>query len=230
MDPFSVPADNDRDHLCDIIDPDDDNDGTIDVDDDFPMDPNENNDLDGDGLGDNTDNDDDGDGWLDVTEMICSNAGGYGDPINADVMPIDNETADGGGPDGLCNAIDPDDDGDGFPDPIDPDNIVCNADLCEDAFKWDPLEWHDADADGAGDTGVVLEFMDNVRAEPQPFAIAVIAIIAALALARRAMGGDEEEDELDMYDETDQFLDDDELEDAIEEAFDEDEDEDEDED
>ena len=58
----------------------------------------------------------------------------------------------------------------------------------------------------------------------------VIAIIAALALARRAMGGDEEEDEFDMYDETDQFLDDEDLEDAIDEAFDEDEDEDEDED
>ena len=252
MDPFSVPADNDRDHLCDIIDPDDDNDGTIDVDDDFPMDPNEQNDLDGDGIGNNPDNDDDGDGWLDVTEALCANADGYGDPMNADVTPRDSEPDFAAGPgedgiwgyviddqgvvynddtivgDGICNSLDPDDDNDGFPDPADEDNIVCNEFLCEDAFRWNPLEWHDADADGAGDNGVVLEFMDNVRAEPQPFAIAVIAIIAALAIARRVMGGDEEEDEFDMYDETDQFLEDDELEDAIEEAFDEDEDEDED--
>ena len=150
-----------------------DNDGTMAGDDDFPRDANENNDLDGDGIGDNTDNDDDGDGWLDVTEMICLNAGGYGDPINADVMPHDNESTESaqGGPDGLCNAIDPDDDGDGFPDPLDEDNIVCNENLCEDAFKWDHTEWHDADADGSGDNGVALELMDDIRAEPGPFAM-----------------------------------------------------------
>ena len=180
-----------------------------------------------------------------MTEALCANADGYGDPMNADVTPRDSEPDFAAGPgedgiwgyviddqgvvynddtivgDGICNALDPDDDNDGFPDPADEDNIVCNEFLCEDAFRWNPLEWHDADADGAGDNGVVLEFMDNVRAEPQPFAIAVIAIIAALAIARRFMGGDEEEDEFDMYDETDQFLEDDELEDAIEEAFDE---------
>ena len=41
--------------------PDTDGDGTP-VEDDFPLDPNEDTDTDGDGLGDNTDTDDDGDG------------------------------------------------------------------------------------------------------------------------------------------------------------------------
>ena len=227
MDAFSVPADNDRDHQCDLIDGDDDNDGTIDVDDDFPMDPNENNDLDGDGVGDNTDNDDDGDGWLDVTELICLNAGGYGDPINADVMPHDNESTESaqGGPDGLCNAIDPDDDGDGFPDPLDEDNIVCNADLCEDAFKWDHTEWHDADADGSGDNGVALELMDDIRAEPGPFAMAGLAVILGIVAIRRMGAEDEDYDDYDEDADMTDMLDDD-LEDAIDEAFD-DEDEDE---
>ena len=34
--------------------------------------------------------------------------------------------------DGLCNAIDPDDDGDGYLDPVDENNIQPG----EDAFKW----------------------------------------------------------------------------------------------
>lgn len=55
------------------------------------MNPAEQNDLDGDGYGDNADNDDDGDGWLDVTEAICAAAGGYGDSMNANVMPRDND-------------------------------------------------------------------------------------------------------------------------------------------
>ena len=39
---------------------DDDNDGTPDSGDDFPLDPNEDTDTDGDGTGDNADTDDDG--------------------------------------------------------------------------------------------------------------------------------------------------------------------------
>ncbi|GIT10656.1 MAG: hypothetical protein CM1200mP32_01490 [Methanobacteriota archaeon] len=49
MDQFSVPADNDRDHQCDIVDPDDDNED-LGPDDDFPMNPAESNDRDGEGL------------------------------------------------------------------------------------------------------------------------------------------------------------------------------------
>ena len=152
MDAFSVPADNDGDNDCDATDSDDDNDGIIDLDDAFPMDPSEQLDLDGDGYGDNSDLDDDGDGWLDVTEVICANAGGMGDARNANVMPIDTETSPGADGiygtdddmpdviigDGVCNAIDIDDDDDGWPDEID-------------IFSLDPTEWSDFDNDGLGD-------------------------------------------------------------------------------
>ncbi|SVD03109.1 uncharacterized protein METZ01_LOCUS355963, partial [marine metagenome] len=204
-----------------------DNDGALDNDDDFPRNPNEQNDLDGDGIGDNSDPDDDGDDWLDITELICLRGldgvantadDGYGDPMSSSVTPVDNESTESlqGGPDGLCNSIDPDDDGDGYPDPLDPDNIQAH----EDAFKWDHTEWHDANNDGMGDEGTPLTFMDNVKADPQPFAISVIALLGAIVVVRRTMGGDEDEfdDEADF---TEEFLDDDELEDAIDEAFDE---------
>ena len=220
MDQFSVPADNDRDHQCDIVDADDDNDGTLDTDDDFPMNPAESNDRDGDGIGDNADNDDDGDGWLDVTEMLCEAAGGYGDADNGAVVPLDNET--NVGPDGeygtdddfiegdkICNALDPDWDNDG----------TGNDD---DGFPYDPTEQVDADGDGAGDRGTPLTFMDDVRADPPPFVMALLGIIALLFIVRRAMGGDEEEYD-DEADYTEEFLDDDELEDAIDDAVDEEE-------
>jgi hypothetical protein len=151
-------ADFDSDGIGDNSDQDDDGDGMPDIDDDFPMDSSEQTDLDRDGIGDNSDQDDDGDGWLDVTEVICANAGGFGDPKNANVIPIDNETD--VGPDGvygteddtivgdgLCNAIDPDDDNDGYNDPADPNNIQDG----EDAFPWDPTETMDSDSDGLGD-------------------------------------------------------------------------------
>jgi hypothetical protein len=81
-------------------------------------------------------------------------------------MPIDNETD--VGPDGifgtdddtivgdgLCNAIDPDDDNDGFPDPaVYTVNAVGACTSCEDwedHFPWDPTEWSDNDMDGIGD-------------------------------------------------------------------------------
>ena len=236
MDTFSVPDDNDRDHQCDIVDPDDDNDGTLDIDDDFPMNPAEQNDLDGDGIGDNTDNDDDNDDWLDVTEALCAAAGGYGDPMNAAVVPKDSETepgpdgvygTDDDDPDtvigdGVCDALDPDWDGDGAPNPADPDNPVCNAELCEDFFPWDPTEKHDANSDGLGDRGTPLGLMDDIQADPMPFIGAGVAVIALVALARRGMGGEDEDDDFDEdADYTEDFLDDDELDEAIDEAFDE---------
>ena len=232
-----MPADNDRDHQCDIEDPDDDNDGVLDGDDDFPMNPAETNDRDGDGIGDNTDNDDDGDGWLDVTEMLCEAAGGYGDADNGDVTPRDSEPDVDAGPgedgiwgydadgnnddtivgDGICNALDPDWDNDGMEND-------------EDVFPWDPTEWFDSDGDGAGDNGAPLTFMDDVRADPQPFIMALIGIIALVFVARRAMGGDDEDDFDDGTDYSGEFddEDDDELDAAIDDAFDEEDEEDED--
>ena len=244
MDMFSVPADNDRDHQCDIVDPDDDNDGTLDIDDDFPMNPAEQNDLDGDGMGDNADPDDDGDFWLDVTETICAAAGGYGDPMNAAVKPTDNDPGPDAtaGEDGIwgtdddtgtvgdlvCDAIDPDWDNDGFPNPADPDNPVCNADLCEDFFPYDPGEWHDANGDGLGDNDNELTFMDDFQAEPMPFIAALLAIIGVALIARRGFGGEDDDDFDDDADYTEEFMDDDELDEAIDEAFDDEDDEDED--
>ena len=236
MDQFSVPADNDRDHQCDIVDADDDNDGVLDGDDDFPMNPSESNDRDGDGIGDNADNDDDGDGWLDVTEMLCEAAGGYGDADNGAVTPRDSEPDPSAGPgvdgiwgydangnnddtivgDGICNALDPDWDNDGMQND-------------EDVFPWDPTEQFDADGDGAGDAGTPLTFMDDVRADPQPFILALIGIIALVFIARRAMGGDDEDDFDDGTDYSSEFEeDDDELDAAIDDAFDEEDEEDED--
>ncbi len=221
-DVFSVPSDNDRDGLCDVVDQDNDNDGVINTDDAFPMDPSETNDLDGDGVGDNTDQDDDGDGWLDVTEAICAAAGGQGDPRNADVEPVDNETdfgADGvygtdddvivG--DGLCNAIDPDDDGDGHPDPVDINNILDE----EDAFPYDPTEWDDHNGDGSGDNGVTLTLLDDIGSEPAKAAgVGIVGILAALGLSRMFRGSEEDDEFDDEHDYTDEF-DDEDLEEVV---------------
>ena len=217
MDAFSVPADNDGDNDCDALDGDDDNDGAIDGDDAFPMDPSEQIDLDGDNVGDNADQDDDGDGWLDVTEVICAAANGQGDPRNANIMPIDNETSPGadgvyGTPDdmpdviigdGLCNAIDPDDDGDGYLDPVDEDNIQAG----EDAFKWDPTEQFDNNGDGLGDNGAPLGLLDDMKADPAPFAGVGIGILALAFLGNKARGGRDEDEFGEDEDFTEEFMD-----------------------
>ena len=53
LDAASTPIDTDSDMTCDLIDPDDDSDGIIDINDIFPKDGTEWEDLNGDGLGDN---------------------------------------------------------------------------------------------------------------------------------------------------------------------------------
>jgi hypothetical protein len=213
MDAFSVPADNDGDNDCDVTDGDDDNDGTIDIDDAFPMDPSEQIDLDGDGIGDNSDQDDDGDGWLDVTEIICANAGGFGDARNANIVPLDNETDVGADEkygteddtivgDGLCNAIDPDDDNDGYLDPIDPNNIQPG----EDAFQWDPTEQFDNNDDGKGDNANPLTLLDDMKAEPAPFAgIGVGVLLLGYAVTRSRSGRDDDFSEDEDF--TEDFID-----------------------
>ena len=104
-------VDFDDDGAGDACDDDDDNDGVLDVDDAFPLDPTEHTDTDGDGVGDNSDpcplddpNDGDGDG-------ICS---------SADLCPTvsDPDQADFDG-DGLGDACDDDWDGDGVADAVD---------------------------------------------------------------------------------------------------------------
>ena len=160
--------------------PDADGDGCPDEEDTFPDDASECSDFDSDGIGDNADNDDDGDDWLDTTEVLCRNAqGGVGDPNNADVMPIDNETD--VGPDGefgteddtivgdgVCNALDPDDDNDGWTD-------------LQDAFPFDSLEWEDRNSDGLGDNAHPLTIMDKMKLNPGVSIMAIGSLAAMLS-------------------------------------------------
>jgi poly(3-hydroxybutyrate) depolymerase len=146
--------DTDGDGIGNNADWDDDGDWVHDYDDDFPLDGSEQWDLDRDGIGDNADTDDDGDGWSDTVESDCAAAGGEGDPNNANVRPVDNETDIGldgiygtdddflyG--DGICNALDTDWDNDGTVNEYD-------------AFPWDPTEQFDADGDGVGDNADIF--------------------------------------------------------------------------
>lgn len=85
---IAVLADTDGDGIINDLDTDDDNDGTPDVFDRFPLDPSEQVDTDGDGLGNNADLDDDEDGVADLvdscpttanTDQADINQDGYGD-------------------------------------------------------------------------------------------------------------------------------------------------------
>ena len=67
----------------------------------FPFDANEWEDTDLDGVGNNADLDDDGDGWDDIEETNC---GTTSDDANS--FPSDFDV------DGICDALDPDDDND----------------------------------------------------------------------------------------------------------------------
>jgi len=105
-----IKPDFDLDGLADEDDPDDDNDGTLDVKDDLPLDPTETVDTDGDGIGNNADTDDDNDGTSDTDDAFPL------DPTE------DTDTDD----DGVGNNADDDDDDDGIPDvddlnPLSPD-------------------------------------------------------------------------------------------------------------
>ncbi|MEC3966841.1 cadherin-like domain-containing protein, partial [Flagellimonas halotolerans] len=113
--------DTDGDSIADSCDTDNDNDGTPDNEDAFPLDETEDTDTDGDGIGNNSDTDDDNDGT----------------PDNEDAFPLDEtEDTDTDG-DGIGNNSDADDDNDGTPDN-------------EDAFSLDETEDTDTDGDGIG--------------------------------------------------------------------------------
>jgi len=102
--------DTDGDGVGDICDTDDDNDGCLDTEDAFPLDPSECLDTDGDGVGDNADTDLDNDGVLDTVDNCVYTP-------NADQLDTD--------ADGIGNVCDTDDDGDGF---SDADEITCGTD------------------------------------------------------------------------------------------------------
>ncbi|WP_158285116.1 gliding motility-associated C-terminal domain-containing protein, partial [Arenibacter aquaticus] len=148
--------DTDTDGEGDVCDMDDDNDGTPDSEDAFPLDNSEDTDTDGDGTGNNADTDDDNDGTpdsedafpLDNSEDTDTDGDGTGNnadtdddndgtPDSEDAFPLDNsEDTDTDG-DGTGNNADTDDDNDGTPD-------------SEDAFPLDNSEDTDTDGDGIG--------------------------------------------------------------------------------
>ncbi|KXF80709.1 hypothetical protein [Enterovibrio coralii] len=125
--------DSDGDGISNPNDEDDDNDGTLDIYDAFPFDPNEDTDTDGDGVGDNADafptddtetKDTDGDGVGDNSDVFPEDAyetkdtdgDGVGD--NADDFPNDaNETTDAD-MDGVGDNADIDRDNDGLSDEL----------------------------------------------------------------------------------------------------------------
>ena len=89
--------DTDGDGDPDITDPDDDNDGVLDGDDAFPLDPTEWRDTDGDGIGNNADPDDDNDTVGDATDncplvanpdQADSNGNGMGDACEPKVYTV----------------------------------------------------------------------------------------------------------------------------------------------
>jgi len=106
---FTSLTDTDGDGIPNEEDDDDDNDGVLDIDDPFPLDPNESVDTDDDGIGNNADTDDDGDGVSD----------------SEDAFPLDASESVDTDNDGIGNNADTDDDGDGVVDtndayPLDP--------------------------------------------------------------------------------------------------------------
>ena len=109
------PTDFDLDGIIDHWDTDDDNDGTLDVDDDFRLDPCAVLDTDDDGMPDSIytacstnlieDLDDDNDNWNDTDEEACISNSKDSTSVPRD---LDN--------DGTCDYVDTDDDGDGWSD------------------------------------------------------------------------------------------------------------------
>ena len=92
-------SDSDRDGVPDILDTDDDNDGTLDTADAFPLNPTESEDTDNDGVGDNTDAFPDN-----RAESVDTDNDGVGD--NTDAFPSDpNESVDTDG-DGVGDNTD----------------------------------------------------------------------------------------------------------------------------
>ena len=155
----SETTDTDGDNIGNNADTDDDGDGYADTDDVAPLDSAEWWDTDGDGIGNTADSDDDNDGtpdesdtypmdkdndgWDDVYEEACGT-----DKNSASSTPSDNDadtvkltypgTSGQTTAVNLCDAVDTDDDNDGYLD-------------TDDAFDFDPEVWVDTDGDGLAD-------------------------------------------------------------------------------
>ncbi|WP_421809205.1 gliding motility-associated C-terminal domain-containing protein [Flagellimonas sp.] len=154
---IAAAQDTDGDGIPNDLDTDDDNDGTPDTDDDFPLDDSEDTDTDGDGTGDNADTDDDNDGTpdtdddfpLDDSEDTDTDGDGTGD--NADTDDDNDGTPDTDDDFPLDDSEDTDTDGDGTGDNADTDDDNDGTPDTEDDFPLDDSEDTDTDGDGTGD-------------------------------------------------------------------------------
>ena len=142
--------------------PDADSDGVPDDFDNCPDTPNTDQaDFDNDGQGDVCDSDDDGDGVPDANDNCPATP--LSESVDADgcsesQLAVDtdgdgqsdiNEIACGSDPDD-DTSLSPDNDGDGLPDCVDPDDDNDGTDDVDDAFPFDPTEDTDSDSDGVG--------------------------------------------------------------------------------
>ena len=155
-------TDTDGDQLTDLVDPDDDDDGFLDGNDAFPLDPTEWLDTDNDGTGNNADADDDDDGLTDAEELSLgtnpldddSDDDTFSD--GSDVFPLDPAEWLDTDNDGTGNVADPDDDNDSYAD-------------TEDAFPLDHAEWLDTDEDGVGNNADTDDDDDGVSDDVDAF-------------------------------------------------------------
>ena len=137
-------TDTDADGVCDVDDPDDDDDGVFDPYDDFPFDGSESVDSDGDGVGDNSD-----DFPFDPTETTDTDEDGIGN--NADDDDDNDGLADDDDPLPLDAAEVFDNDNDGIGDNADDDDDNDGTLDDDDDFPFDSAETTDSDGDGVGD-------------------------------------------------------------------------------
>jgi len=145
-----------------VVTPDSDGDGVNDLNDVFPLNPDETVDSDGDGVGDNADMfDNDPDEWIDSdndgvgdnadafdndpTETVDSDGDGVGD--NADMFDNDPDEWIDSDNDGVGDNADAFDNDPTETVDSDGDGVGDNADM----FDNDPTEWIDSDNDGVGD-------------------------------------------------------------------------------
>jgi gliding motility-associated-like protein len=154
---IAAAQDTDGDGIPNDLDPDDDNDGTPDTEDDFPLDDSEDTDTDGDGTGDNADTDDDNDGTPDSEDAFPKDASedtdtdGDGTGDNADTDDDNDGTPDSEDAFPKDDSEDTDTDGDGTGDNADTDDDNDGTPDSEDAFPKDASEDTDTDGDGTGD-------------------------------------------------------------------------------
>ena len=150
---FCDPDDSDSDSSDENQDSD--GDGVPDVDDSFPLNPNEWYDTDGDGIGNNADPDDDNDGFEDSIEIIVGT-----DPLDVLSFPIDTDDDD------IIDILDPDDDNDGFTDEL--EDEVGTDSLDSNSFPLDTdldliIDYFDDDDDNDG-----LSDLDEIECGSDP--------------------------------------------------------------